>query len=150
MCTLKLGVLQKEPVPRQIRKTTEKLSLGMAKKCVETYLLLNAAAQYPKPGCTTNHKEKSMIVMMFYRELKYQNCHRNKKEGGETWDWPTQNDLIFRNFHDATRTSSTSHQNINFWLIRFHVTQKSEITSFITKIYFFYWHRSFKLARFER
>ena len=41
----------------------------MAKKCVETYLLLNAAAQYPKPGCTTNHKEKSMIVMMFYREL---------------------------------------------------------------------------------
>ena len=56
----------------------------MAKKCLETYLLLNAAAQYAKPGCTTNQKEKSMIVMLFYRELEYQNCNRYKKVGGET------------------------------------------------------------------
>ena len=48
MCTLKLGVQQKEPVLRQIWKTTEKLSLDTAKKCVETYMSLNAAAQYPE------------------------------------------------------------------------------------------------------
>ena len=46
---LKLGVLQKEPVLRQIRKTTNKNhSLDMAEKCVKTYSSSNAAAQYPE------------------------------------------------------------------------------------------------------
>ena len=49
MCTLKPGVLLKEPELRQIRKTTKKnLYLDVAKKCVETYSSSNAAEQHPK------------------------------------------------------------------------------------------------------
>ena len=46
MYTLKLEVLRKEPVLRQIRKSTKKNSLDVAEKSVETYSSSNAAAQY--------------------------------------------------------------------------------------------------------
>ena len=48
MRTLKLGVLQKESVLRQIRKTAEKPLFRCSKKCVETYSSSNAAAQNPE------------------------------------------------------------------------------------------------------
>ena len=48
MRTLKLGVLQKESVLRQIRKTTEKPLFRCSKKCVETYSSSNVAAQNPE------------------------------------------------------------------------------------------------------
>ena len=28
------------------------------------------------PGCTTNHAEKSVIVMIFYKDLEYQNYQK--------------------------------------------------------------------------
>ena len=45
----------------------------------------NAAAQYFEerinyPYGTANHKEKSMIVMIFYRKLEYQNYNKYNKE----------------------------------------------------------------------
>ena len=49
MCVLKTKGSTKEPVLRQIRKTTKKNhSLEVAKKYVETYSSSNAAAQYPE------------------------------------------------------------------------------------------------------
>lgn len=46
---MKLSFLNREPVLRQTRKTTEKKTLQVwLEKYVETYFLSNAAAQYPE------------------------------------------------------------------------------------------------------
>ena len=37
---------------------------------------LSLIYEFTLPGCTTNHKEKSMIVMIFYRELVHQNYNK--------------------------------------------------------------------------
>ena len=64
-------------------------SLDVAKKWAETYSSSNSAAQYPKervnyPGCSTSHREKSMVIMIFYRGLEYQNFTKYKRERGWT------------------------------------------------------------------
>ena len=48
--------------------------------------------------------------MIFYRVVENENYNKYKKYGGQTWDWPTEIELIFprnaeiiRNFHDATK-----------------------------------------------
>ena len=48
MCILKTKGSKKEPVLRQIRKTTKKTTLWKWAKNVETYSSSNAAAQYPE------------------------------------------------------------------------------------------------------
>lgn len=77
---------------------------------------------------------KKMIVMTFCKELEYQKLQQIQKR-----KWSNirlmnlesiflSNAWIIRNFHDAMQNSSMCHQNVNFWLIRSHGTQMSEIT----------------------
>ena len=72
--------------------------------------------------------------MTFCKELEYQKLQQIQKR-----KWSNirlmnlesiflSNAWIIRNFHDAMRNSSMCHQNVNFWLIRSHGTQMSEIT----------------------
>ena len=71
MCTLKTKGSRKEPVLRQMRKTTKRPLFRSDQKYVETYSSSNVAAQYPEervnqPGYTAYHEEKSMNVVIFF------------------------------------------------------------------------------------
>lgn len=75
-----------------------------------------------------------MIVMTFCKELEYQKLQQIQKRKWSNIRLMNLESIfpshawIIQNFHDAMWNSSMCHQNVNFWLIRSHGTQMSEIT----------------------
>ena len=136
MYTVKLTFLRRKPVLRQILKTNEtnKNTDVTRKTCGEVFLI-KAAAQCPEervnlPGYTINRKLHSKWGWKW--QLQHIQIRSIYKKQDRPIEWLNFSAKRLHNstpdFHGATRTSSTRHQNINFWLMCSRVTQTSEIT----------------------